>query len=76
MTVTKLPRNATCRIITVTTKPNQRHTVFLETIANHGLNAPPLYFPLDVYGSKKLQEFSKLGRIHLLVLGLAIMIML
>ena len=37
---------------------------------------PPFYHPLDVHNNEMLQKFSKLGKIHLFVLDLAIMIML
>ena len=74
--VTKLPHNATCRIIRATTKPNQGDKVFLETTTSHGLNAPPFYHPLDVCRSKTLQEFSKHGRLQLLELAILIMLQL
>ena len=46
--VSKLPYNAVWEIVRVTTKPNQRNTAVFEDAVDHGYNAPPFHYPLDI----------------------------
>ena len=52
--VTKLPRNAACRVVRTTAKPNQRNTIVFEDTIDHVYNAPPFHHPLDTQGGKTL----------------------
>ena len=63
-------------MVRIVAKPNQRYKILLETTTRHGLDAPPFYHPLDIRGSKTIQELNKLGRIHLFVFEIVISIML
>ena len=76
LTVIKLSCYVAGRIVRIVEKPIQRYIIPFETTIGHGLDAPPFYHPLDIRGSKILHEFNKLGRIHLFVFELVIMIML
>ena len=76
LTVSKLPCNAVWGIERATTKPNQRNTVVFEDAVDHGCNALPFHYPLDIKGGKTLQEFSEYRGVHLIVFELAVLIIL